>query len=511
MKKILSLALALIIISIGVLPCYAESTHCTCGEPPIVYVAALGSAGIYADKGTENEKKLFRPETDAILSDFAPLIPAAAELITDGDYQAFGDVLIPCVNAAFGLLSLDNEGNTQPNVTADESHPEGSNHTLDDSFYFGYDFRIDPVENARKLKAYIDEVKEITNHDTVRFRASSMGGVVTLAYIKLYGTADIETIIFQNCPLLGTAVAGELFNGKVYIDKDALVRYADGALPSLDSDALGAILHTLIEMLDAGGVFAGLVGIADDLILNLKDRVFAETLIPIFATMPGIWSFVPHEYYESAKEFMGLSQEEHSILLEKLDFYHYDIQQNAGELLKGAQAQGTNIYIVAGYNMQRTPLVEAYKNNSDGTVDTCYASVGATCADIGDFLPDDYEQANYPETRYISADRVIDASTCALPENTWFIKDMLHSTTHSGHHVFYKTLFNSDEQLTVHDMKEYPQFMQNDTANETFLRVGRQGTDLEEALKLASQTKSLLNIMKFITTLFEKFWEFMMG
>ncbi len=511
MKKILSLFLAIIIISVGVIPCYAESTHCSCGEPPIIYVAALGSGAIYADKSTENEKKLFRPDTDAILSDFAPLVPAAAELITYGDYQKFGDVLIPCVNDAFGLLALDKDGNSQPNVTSEEFHPETANHTIDDSFYFGYDFRLDPVENAKKLKLYIDEVKAITNHDTVRFRASSMGGVVTLAYIRLYGTADIETIILQNCPLQGTAVAGELFNGKVYIDKDALVRYADGALPSLDSDALGGILHTLIEMLDAGGVFAGLVGIADDLVLNLKDRVFDEALIPIFATMPGIWSFVPHEYYESGKDFMKLSAEENNILLEKLDFYHYEVQEKAGELLKSAQAQGTNIYIVAGYNMQRTPLVEAYKNNSDGTVDTCYASVGGTCANIGEFLPEDYEQANYPETRYISPDRVIDASTCALPENTWFIKDMLHSTTHSGHGVFYKTLFNSDEQLTVHDMKEYPQFMQNDTVNETFYRVTKQGTDIQESIKDFQNQGGFLNFMKMLTTFFEKFWVLLMG
>ena len=42
------------------------------------------------------------------------------------------------------------------------------------------------------------------------------------------------------------------------------------------------------------------------LILNLKDRVFNEALIPIFATMPGIWSFVPHEYYEDAKRLIRL-------------------------------------------------------------------------------------------------------------------------------------------------------------------------------------------------------------
>ncbi len=504
MKKILSLFLAIIIIGTGVLPCIAASEKCTCGEPPIIYVAALGSAGIYANKGTANEKKLFRPETDALLSDFAPLVPAALDLFSTSNYDKFGDVLISCVNKGFGDLALDADGNSKSYVTADESHPERANHTLDDSFYFGYDFRIDPVENAKKLYTYIQEVKALTKHDTVRFRASSMGGVVTLAYIKLYGTKDIETIILQNCPLLGTAVAGELFNGKVYIDKDALVKYADGALPALDSDALGGILHVLIEMLDKGGVFLGLVDIADKLVHELKDRVYDESLIPVFATMPGIWSFVPHEYYETAKSYMKLSKEDNSVLLNKLDYYHYEVQQNAGKLLRSAQNDGTNVYIVAGYNMQRTPLVEAYKSNSDGTVDTCYASVGATCANLGEILPESYVQKNFADTKYISNDRVIDASTCALPEVTWFIKDMLHSTTHSGHHAFYRRLFNSDEQLTVHTMPGFPQFLQNDTVNEDFYCVTKTGTPLEEAFKMASMQTSFLNIMKLLTAFFDE-------
>ncbi len=511
MKKFITLLLALVIACAGVLPCFAADAKCTCGETPIVYVAALGSGAVYRDAGTENEKKLFRPETDDILTDFAPLVSAAGSLILNGDYDAFGDVLIDCVNTSFGSLAMDENGNSQPNVTTEEFHPQSADHGYDNSYYFGYDFREDPIVNAKKLHSYLEEVKEITKHDTVKMRASSMGGVTLLAYLKLYGSDNIETIIMQNCPLQGTAVAGELFNGKVEINKDALVRYASGALPSMDSDALAGILITIIDMFDAAGVWAGLVDIADKIIANLKDRVFDEALIPIFGTMPGIWSFVPDEYYESAKSFMKLDESINAQLLERLDFYHYEVQSNAGRILKDAQKNGTNIYIVAGYNMQRTPLVEAYKNNSDGTVDTEYASVGATCAYIGEQLPDDYKQAVSGEYNYISPARVIDASTCALPEQTWFIKDMLHSTCHDGHGVFYRVLFESEEQLTVHDMNEYPQFMQNDTVHQTFYGVQREGTELEEAMKDVVQQTSFFNIMKLISTFFKSFWKFMMG
>lgn len=512
MKKLLSVILALTIFCIGVVPCFAAEEECNCGEAPIIYVAALGSGYVFLDAGTENEKTLFRPETSDILSDFAPLVPAAAELLVDKNYDAFGDVLIDCVNTSFGMLALDNEGKSHERVTSEEFHPdEETPHGLDHSYYFGYDFRLDPVENAQKLKVFIDEVKALTKHDTVRFRASSMGGVVTMSYLKLYGSEDIETIIFQCCPLQGTAVAGELFNGKVEINKDALVNYASDALPSMDGAVLPGILYTLVQMLDDGGVWLGLVDIADVLVENLKDRVFDEALIPIFGTMPGIWSFVPHEYYESAKTFMKLDEATHGVLLDKLDFYHYEVQQSAEEILLEAQASGTTIYNVVGYNVQRTPLVTAYRNTSDGTVDTQYASLGATCSYIDEYLPDDYVQALYPETNYISPDRKIDASTCILPECTWFIKDMLHSTTHDGHGEMYKVMFQSDHQMTVHEDSRYPQFMQNDITNQTFTRVRAEGTPLEDALWDASHETNFLNIMKLFIEIFHSFWDFMMN
>ncbi len=512
MKKILASLLAIIIIVGGVLPCFAADDSCTCGQTPIVYVAALGSGSVYLDQGTPNEKTLFRPDISDILGEFTPLISAAVDLINTKNYNAFGDVLIPCVNNAFGMLAMDSEGNSHERVTTEEFHPDTADHGIDYSYYFGYDFRVDPIENAKLLHQYIQEVKEITGHDTVRCRASSMGGVTFMAYLRLYGSEDIETIIFQNCPLQGTAVAGELYNGLVHIDKDALLRYAECALPSLDSDFFGAFLYMLLEMLDGAGVLSDLVGVADTLVINLKGRVFDEALIPIFGTMPGIWSFVPHEYYETAKDFMGINDGEHQVLIEKLDYYHYEVQQSAEELLTQAKADGTNVYIVAGYNMQRTPLVTAYKNTSDGTVDTVYASLGATCADIGEQLPADYKQAQHKGTWYISPDRMIDASTCILPENTWFIKDMLHSTTHDGHDEFYRILHESEKQLTVFDMEEYPQFMQNDTVNQTFIEVlPLRGSDLLNTATLTFQTPSFLSFAKLFAALFEEFFNWMVG
>ena len=491
MKKLLAIFLSVIIASLTVIPALAAEKECNCGEPPIIYVAALGSGTLTLDAGTENERVLFRPDIGYVIGELTPVISAAGNLINDGDYDAFGDVLIECVNKIFGDLALDKDGNSSDRVTCEEFHPTDEvEHSLDHNYYFGYDFRLDPIENAKKLHEYIAEVKALTKHDTVQLRASSMGGVTTMSYIKLYGTKDIETIIFQCCPLLGTAVAGELYTGKVMLNAGAIERYAAQAMPELENDFLGGMVYLLLEMLTVAGLLDAIVAIGDDLIANLKDRVFDEALIPMFATMPGIWSFVPHEYYEEAKVFMKLDPVENAKLIERIDFYHYEVQQSAEQLITEAKANGTTFYNVVGYNMQRTPLVSAYLNDSDGTVDTKYASLGATCANINNRLPSDYKQQRYQDKDFMSPDWRIDASTAILPESTWFVKDMMHSSTHDGHGEMYKWMFESEEQLTVFDNPKYPQFLQNDVDNQTFLPVieekGTIGTSFDNFFRMPS-------------------------
>ncbi len=496
MKKTLSVFLAVVMLAVMCVPCLASQDTCECGETPIVYVAALGSAKLILDEGTENERVLFRPETDYMLKKFARLVPSAVNLKLTGDYDAFGDDLISVVNELFGPMALDGNGNSSPRITNDRELPTDPAHGNGRDYYFGYDLRLDPVEIAGQLNTFIQRVKEITGHSKVSLRASSMGGVMALAYLHEYGTADIEICIFQCAPVLGTAVAGELFNKQVVINKDALLKYAEQALPN---DATGGILYALIEALELGGVWEYIVGIADKLVENLLDRVYAETLIPIFGSMPGIWSFVPHEYFEGAKDIMVDSATQQGII-DKINYYHYDIQCDAENILKSAQADGVRVYVLAAYNMQRTPLVESYMNNSDATVDTKYASLGATCALLGEALGDTYVQANECSGHnHISPDEAIDASTCILPDSTWFVKDMLHCKIHDGHKALYSWMMASDEQLTVYDNEAFPQFLQNDVNAKTLTPVtaGSPTFSLTE-LTVLDALEKVFELLKYI-------------
>ena len=276
-------------------------------------------------------------------------------------------------------------------------------------------------------------------------------------------------------------------------------------MPELENDFLGGVVYTLLEMLTTAGLLDLIVEIGDDLILNLKDRVFNEALIPIFATMPGIWSFVPHEYYEDAKIFMKLDPVENAKLIERIDFYHYEVQQSAEKLIAESKKNGTTFYNVVGYNMQRTPLVSAYLNDSDGTVDTMYASLGATCSNINSGFHYDYRQQKHLDKNYMSPDWKIDASTSIMPESTWFIKDMMHSSTHDGHGEMYKWMFESEEQLTVFDNPKYPQFMQNDVKNQTFIEVEEDKGVLGNSFSNFFRMPSFIHLVDLISKLIKYF------
>ena len=96
-KCAVSLMLVLVMSCGVVLQTSAASQQCSCGEEPIVYVAALGSATLYQNAGTEDEKVIFRPETMTYVKLIAKLLVPLVSVIVTKDYDAFADKLIPAV------------------------------------------------------------------------------------------------------------------------------------------------------------------------------------------------------------------------------------------------------------------------------------------------------------------------------------------------------------------------------------------------------------------------------
>lgn len=472
MKKTVSVLLAFLLICLTVVPAFAaEDGKCACGFSPIIYVGPLGCTPIVRDAGTENEQQLWKTDTSFLLANAGKILGTVGRAALTGNTDLLGDALISFVNASFGDLALDNDGNSKENVTTPQLNvPEGSRHGLDCDYYFDYDFRLDPYIHARRLHDFIGQVKALTGHDSVKLKCSSMGGVVLAAYLDLYGYEGIDVIICRCCPLWGTAVAGELFTGKLELNAEALRRYGEDAIPFLETgfadDFLEAVLYNLLETLRYTGVINALIGLGDKLVEKLGERIYNEALIPIFGSMPGIWSFVPAEYFADALDFMKISED--GDLYRQINAYR-TAQANVAANLAEARENGVVVCLTCGYNVQRTPLVSLWKSTSDGTVDTKYASLGAVCGDTKEALSAEYIEG-MEDTTYLSPDHMIDASACALKDCTWFFRDWLHCNGNAGVDEFYALVMTSEE-VSVSSFAQYPQFMQIDDDADTLTPV----------------------------------------
>ena len=92
-------------------------------------------------------------------------------------------------------------------------------------------------------------------------------------------------------------------------------RRVDGedAIPFLETgfadDFIEGTLYAVLDTLKGAGLIDAICSLGDKLIKEAGDKVYRQALIPIFGTLPGIWSFVPDEYFDEAVRFMNLPAE----------------------------------------------------------------------------------------------------------------------------------------------------------------------------------------------------------
>lgn len=462
-RTIAVLLIAVMLACIMPLTAVAQAENeCSCGGAPLIYVGPLGNNPIVENAGKPDERQLYRIENETTAQLIKALAPALSELAVSGDYDKFGDILIEQLNFAFGAMALDGDGNSAANVTSEWEYPTDAAHGEGSDYYFHYDWRLSPLEVARELKDFIEYIETLTGHEKVKLRASSMGGVVIMSYFSLFGYSNIDACVFSCCPILGTSEAGDLLCGKIKLDADSLFKYGVQAYPPYNCE--NSLYYFLFEFLYRSGIVKTVLGFGDGLLEKLGDRLYSEFLTPVFGTLLGLWAFVPDEAYEQAKQ-LNLNKETQAGLTAKADEYHYSVQCRARELLTGAGAAGTRIMIVAGCSMGMLPVIESAYNDSDCTVDTKYASAGATVASLGETLSEVYI-SSLATDKYISPDKTIDASTCILPDSTWFITDMLHSNNHAGTMALYNRFLYADGEFNIESDAAYPQFLLNDKKNE---------------------------------------------
>ncbi len=475
MKRITAATLIILIALSSLIPCIAGAKD-RYNDLPVIFVPGFSSSqlmitnndgttervwGIDIDnvRAKVNEK---RGKTDTEVSDFIifafgmlllqfnnpeivrqeakrPIDVVAGTLATDQSGNSVNDirpVIEPTAEAArYSALSDENKAFT--------SFPEGFL-DYDNVFVLGMDFRLDVLYNVDLLERLIDSVLEETGAEKVNILCQSYGGQVTGTYLSKHAHDKVQKInnVVMTCPALGgAALAYDFLTGDMKFDEEAIAEFAEYML-DVEPD-----YHLLLD--------SDPLKIIDDFIKTVYDDVYIHV-----GTWPSFWDFVPYDDY---KQLISekLDPVANAELIEKTTYFHETYMKNFGENLRAAQSNGVNISIIAGTG---TPSLTGIQVNSDGIIPiTC--STGATPAPWGKRYNDGFKTQNTacndPEHNHLSPSMEIDASTCYLPDNTWFIQNYFHGQEMQeefNRSLCVRQLLSDEPLLDVYSSSDYPQF-----------------------------------------------------
>ena len=477
MKKVLSFTVALVILVTSCCGVVFAKEKCDCGNAPVIYIEGQGET-LYINEGQQDEKSV--PYFDeAVLKNIPKLLFAMVWKGLTGNYDILADVLIESAKQIVDIIACDKDGNSKYDVTIRKRTYNYNNHaileyvksnnitTLPRDFDFTYDWRLDPVYNAQRLNDMIDNIKEATGHDKVIILAHSEGNNVLCSYLYQYGHDSVEKIICMSPAYQGLSIDGSLFAKEynIYDKGDALGFFLGTVLKGAEKDAVTSLYSILNKL----GVVDIILNDVQDLFNHIYEQKVYDYLMSVLGTMPGMWSFVPDEYYATAKKAAFEGKEGYDILIQKIDYFHYNVQNKAAKLLEDAMNDGVDVSIIAGYGISTIPVSNSAPEHSDLMINTRFMSLGATCAPLGETFADDYVQKVNDGHGHLSPDMMIDASTCKFPEITWFIRDMTHSEMPDCYCQFLAKLCLYDGQPKVDSFPEYSQFMAYE--NDSFVKI----------------------------------------
>jgi len=476
-KKTFALGLTLALALLCALAPLAESAPCE--VTPLIIINGMNAVPLFSDYGTPQARQEF-PPTAAHLLGAARAVPGLARAGLHRDWSLYCDAVMPMFSNMFEGIACNPDGSpkqdigfiTFPNSFADDdrfgkvetgldfdvalAERIGRDHT----WLHIFDWRLAQTDLALELDELIRRVKQETGHAQVNVISLSLGGTVMMTYLEMFGHGDIKNLIMMSSAFQGMRMAGDLYNGRVKTDAAAITHAVTQF--TKDIPVAGPAADALFCLLAESGGMDLFISAFDKLVENSAERFYSEVFAPIFGQFAGVWGGIPDGDYEDAKAFL-LDEDIHKDLIEKIDYYHYRVANRTREILEAAAAEGMTLAITSHYGVAGIPIGDSCLNtHCDGIIDTAATSAGATCAPYGETLGPGYQQKIGCGHDHLSADGVIDASTCMFPEQTWFIKNMMHvDYSPEGDALeLLVWLVQAREQYTVRSNAKFPQFMQ---------------------------------------------------
>ncbi len=477
MKKIISVFMAILMIFTLMVPAMAAETVNNEAEDydgySVIVVRGFDFAGLtYAD-GTKaisvDIDDIFPILIDTMMARFMLKRP---EAVVEGVFRVAEDILAP--------IACDNEGNSiedvsmiqytesmanYPEFTATLSDKTASGvvkaaiekYGAENTYFFTFDWRKQPSDLAAELNALVETAKRDSGKDKVNIMCSSMGCMVTTAYMYYHGMDSINSAVYLSGAHNGTYVCADALNGRLSVSSDVVYMLVDG-LAGEDF-----VMKILLNIFKSLGAFDSLATFLDDFLAENYDVAVDMFLRDCMGTSCGLWALCQDDDYDSGMEtFFGGHEDEYAVVIEKLEKAK-EFLFSTEDILDTAMEKGINISFISNYNVGLVPLYDRANLHGDMVIETELTSNFATVAPFGETLSEEYLAT--ADSKYVSADKIIDASTALYKDQTWFVKNASHVAADYGtdYSDLAFTLLESEVQPTIYMFEDYPQFMVADS------------------------------------------------
>ena len=475
MKKALSLVLSVCLCFSLLLPAFAEDGT---QDIPIITVPGTSNTHILNAAGETIVPDDF--DIGAFLRDRAamePLLKEFAKAMLTHRWQKYADMLVAALSPIWAPAAFDGNGEPQHGDRTTWTWTPASvskkiSGFREGDYYYRYDWRMDPLETARDLDAYIDAVLAATGAEKVALVGRCYGACVVSAYLTAYGCEKVDTCIMYMPMVTGVETEEALFTGSIRLNADTVRMYGEYWLneekPVSDS-VLNEFLAALIPVVYySGGVHVTAFAL-EKLIGEFKDLILPPLIRAGYGTYPGYWAMIGQERYAEAKAYvLGGAEGEYAGLIEKIDRYHETVQVPLYETLDALQTEGMKLNIITKYGVPTYPYFEGSDYLTDSSNSLTRQSFGATTSTINTVLPESYlaERRDAGFGVYLSPDGKVDASTCRYPDQTWFFKDVKHLEMDATISALMTKCAEATAQLTVFDDPAFPQFMHKDASGQ---------------------------------------------
>ena len=297
----------------------------------------------------------------------------------------------------------------------------------------------------------------------------------------------------------------EEYSGDFEFYVEELEKFYYGSDIVIEDENIAAIIDSAFDWLVDSYGFEGACELLKKLMPKIYKHVIYDVLLTSYGTFPGIWSLVGPQYYAKARQvvFEG-REEEYAGLVEKIDRYDREVRQRNDELLLEAKAAGVKVAVISKYGefTYEVPICEECVDVSDDAINAANSSYGATISDTRYVqLPADYLEKADP--KYISPCKRIDASTCALPDTTWFIYNCKHNDFNAPINTLLKKFFDMNGEMDVNTFEEFPQYLMYTGSSLRPMTEDDVQMDFEEQAQKAEEDNFFARIKRAFKAFFE--------